>query len=207
MTDRACRHAMVLGVVLASLGAGVETAAASDRVTVRVWLENAADVPRRILDGAQFDASRIYRDAGIDIIWLNRDDREGRDAGRIIHVVLPSLEGADQYLSREHVAKSVLAKANAAAGLIHIFWERLHISASHQGRDEAGLLAVVLAHEIGHVLLPGAGHSSTGIMQARVEVRMLAPLRFTDQQSEAMRELLRQAPDLTGAGTQAIAIR
>jgi hypothetical protein len=108
-------------------------------------------------------------------------------------VVLPSLKGADQYLRLEHVDKSALGQANAAAGLIHIFWDRLHISASRQGRDAAGLLSVVLAHEIGHVLLPGAGHSSTGIMQAGIEVRMPAALRFTDQQGEAMREHLRQA--------------
>jgi alpha-beta hydrolase superfamily lysophospholipase len=72
----ACRHAIVMGVVLASPAVGVGTAEASDKVTVRVRLENAADVPTRILDGAQFDTSRIYRDAGIEIIWLNHDDRE-----------------------------------------------------------------------------------------------------------------------------------
>ncbi len=65
----------------------------------------------------------------------------------------------------------------------------------------------MLAHEIGHVLLPGVGHSPTGIMQASVEVRMLAPLRFTDQQSESMRGLLRQDPGLSVARTQAITIR
>ena len=82
-------------LVCAALALVAIPIAASDKVTVRVRLENAAGVPRRILDGAQFDASRIYRDAGIEIIWLNRDDRQCCDAGRIIRVVLPSLKGAD----------------------------------------------------------------------------------------------------------------
>ena len=194
-------------LVCAALALVAIPIAASDKVTVRVRLENAAGVPRRILDGAQFDASRIYRYAGIEIIWLNRGDRQCCDAGRIIRVVLPSLKGADEYRRLEHVDKSALGATNAAAGLIHIFWDQLHISASRQGRDQGGLLGVVLAHEIGHVLLPGAGHSSTGIMQAGIEVRIPAALRFTDQQSESMRGLLRQDPGLSVAGTQAITIR
>ena len=206
MANRAFGQAVIFSAVLANL-VGAVTAEASDKVTVRVRLENGADVPRRILDGAQFDATRIYKRAGIDIVWVDRDDSARGTESRIIRVVLPTLKGADQYLRLEHVDKSALGDANAAANLIHIFWDRLAISASRQGRDEAGLLGVVLAHEIGHVLLPGAGHSPTGIMQASVEVRMLAPLQFTDQQSAAMRRLLGQDPDLSVAGTQAITIR
>lgn len=205
MANRASRQAAVFGFALVSLGMRVEAAEAGDKVTVRVRLENAADVPRRILDGAQYDASRIYKHAGIDVVWLHRDD-PACCAG-VIRVVLPSLTNAHQYLRLERVDKSALGEANAAACLIHIFWDRLARSASRQGRDEGGLLGVVLAHEIGHVLLPGAGHSPTGIMQASVELRMLAPLRFTDQQSESMRGRLRQDRELAVAGTQAITIR
>jgi len=200
-------RAGAIGIIPITLAAMPIAASASDKVTVRVQLENAAGIPRQILDGAQFDASRIYRDARIEIIWLNRDDRQCCDTGRIIRVVLPSLKDADEYLRLEHVDKRALGVANAAAGLIHIFWDQLHVSASRQGRDQGGLLGVVLAHEIGHVLLPGARHSSTGIMQAGIEIRIPGLPRFTDQQGEAMREHLRQAPDVTVAGTQAITIR
>lgn len=207
MANKVTSHVIVLGVVLASMGVGLEGADGSDKVTVRVTIENAAAVPRRILDGAQHDATRIYKHAGIDIAWVGRDDAACCTGSRVIRVVLPSLKNADAYLRLEHVDKHALADANAAASLVHIFWDRLTTSASRRGRDEAGLLGVVLAHEIGHVLLPGTGHSLTGIMEASVELRMLAPLRFTAQQSEAMRGLLRQDPGLAVARTQAITIR
>lgn len=205
MTNKASGLAMILSMGLASV-TGVETAEASETVTVRVRVENAADIPRRIIDGAQADATRIYRDAGIEIVWLNRDDEETR-GNRVIRVIVPTLKGADTYLRLGHVDKNALAEADAGTRLIHVFWERLQTSASRQGREEGGLLGVVLAHEIGHVLLPGAGHSPTGVMRAAVEVRMLAPLRFTNQQSEAMREHLRPAPDAPVPDTQAITIR
>jgi len=185
----------------------VQTAFAGDRVSIRVLVENPAAAPVGILAGAQSGATRIFQPARIDILWMKPGDRECSDGVRIIRIVLPSMKNADQYVQLEHVDKNALGDANATASLIHIFWDRLAVSASHQGRDEAGLLGVVLAHEIGHVLLPGAGHSPTGIMQASVEIRMLAPLRFTVQQSEEMRRHIRQTPVVSVEGTQAISVR
>jgi len=168
-----------------------------------VRIENHADLPTGVLAGAKSDAARIYRAAGIEVVWLNRDEPAG-DTG-VIRVVIPSLEHADEYLRLEHVDPQALASANAATRLVHIFWERLRTSASQVGRDEAGALGQVLAHEIGHVLLPGAGHSPTGIMQASIKLRMLGALRFTAQEGEQMRNrLLRRAPDVAVGGAEAI---
>jgi hypothetical protein len=194
MTKRA-RYAMLFGAVLASVGVDVQTAVADNHVSVKVRVENSADVPLGVLAGARSDASRIYRAAGIDIIWVNRDEPACCTGSRVIRVILPSLDGADQYLRSEHVDKNALGEANAAARLVHIFWDRLRSSASQHGRDEAGLLGQVLAHEIGHVLLPGAAHSPTGIMQASLELQTIPVLRFTVEQSETMRSHLRQASD------------
>ena len=207
MMNRARSHATIVVAVLASLALPVQTAFADDRGSIRVRIEHPVAVPGGILDGARSEATRVFRQAGIDIVWLKPGDRECSDEGRVIRVILPSLKNADQYLQWERVDKNALGDANPTASLIHIFWDRLAVSASHHGRDEAGLLGVVLAHEIGHVLLPGAGHSPTGIMQASVEVRMLTPLRFTIQQSEEMHRHLRQEPDITVEGTQAISVR
>jgi len=203
MTTCGRRHPIVLGTVVASLGVLVPAAEADDHPSVRVRIENHADLPTGVLAGAKSDAARIYRAAGIEVVWLNRDEPAG-DTG-VIRVVIPSLEHADEYLRLEHVDPQALASANAATRLVHIFWERLRTSASQVGRDEAGALGQVLAHEIGHVLLPGAGHSPTGIMQASIKLRMLGALRFTAQEGEQMRNrLLRRAPDVAVGGAEAI---
>ena len=205
MTNQARSHAILLGATLTIFGIHVQTAAANDQIHVMVRVENAAGVPTGILASAQDDARRVFRAAGIDVVWLT-----GKAAGsddRIIRVVLPTLTGSDQYLRMEHVDAFALGAANARAGLVHIFWDRLNTFAAQFGRDEAGVLGQVLAHEIGHVLLPGAGHSSTGIMQAKLELRMMAALRFTPQQSEQMRSYLGRAPEVAAEGTDAIRLR
>ena len=175
MTSSGRRHPIVFGAVVASLGVLVQAAGADDHPSVRVRIENHADLPTGVLAGAQSDAARIYRAAGIGVVWLNRAEPHG-DAG-VVRVVIPSLKRADEYLRLEHVDPHALADANAATRLVHIFWERLRTSASQVGRDEAGALGQVLAHEVGHVLLPGAGHSPTGIMQGSIKLRMLGALR------------------------------
>lgn len=196
MTNRTRRHAITFSAVLAGLGGSVHGAQADDRVAVTVRVENAADIPGPIVAGAKTEARRIYRSAGIDIVWLNHDDRGCCNGGRsVIRVILPTPDNADQFLRLEHVDRNALGVANAGTGMIHIIWERLHVLAAHQGRDEAGLLGVVLAHEIGHVLLPGAGHSPAGIMQASIELLTLAPLRFTAEQGAFMRSRLQREPD------------
>ena len=206
MTNQARSHAILLGATLTIFGIHVQAAAANDQIHVMVRVENAAGVPTSILASAQDDARRVFRAAGIDLVWLKGKPVAGPD-NRIIRVVLPTLKGSDQYLRMEHVDAFALGEANATAALVHIFWDRLNAFAAQFGRDEAGLLGQVLAHEIGHVLLPGAGHSSTGIMQAKLELRMMAALRFTPQQSEQMRSYLGRAPEVAAEGTDAIRLR
>jgi hypothetical protein len=54
-------------------------------------------------------------------------------------------------------------------------------------------LGLIIAHELGHVLLPFAGHSSRGIMQAAYNVRASYALKFTEEQSAAIRAFVAAA--------------
>jgi hypothetical protein len=51
-------------------------------------------------------------------------------------------------------------------------------------------LGRVLAHELGHQLLPGCQHSKTGIMSAKVDLRSPTVPRFTAEQGASIRTLL-----------------
>ena len=51
----------------------------------------------------------------------------------------------------------------------------------------------LLAHEIGHVLLPDHSHSPVGIMRATWEDRIVNVPGFTDEQGATMRALLAAA--------------
>ena len=52
------------------------------------------------------------------------------------------------------------------------------------------VLGWVIAHEIGHLLLPANSHSKFGIMQASVDFRMAGLHVFTDRQADAIRAAL-----------------
>jgi hypothetical protein len=48
----------------------------------------------------------------------------------------------------------------------------------------------VLAHEIGHHLLPAKGHSDAGLMRASLNYQTSEPPSFTHDQVDSMRALL-----------------
>jgi hypothetical protein len=66
--------------------------------------------------------------------------------------------------------------------------------------SDASLLGVVIAHEIGHLLLPYGSHSASGLMQGDWDSRqfLLARTRrlwFTAQQAELIRAHLMDTQD------------
>jgi hypothetical protein len=56
------------------------------------------------------------------------------------------------------------------------------------------VLARVLAHEIGHQMLPLQGHSESGIMRPSLNYRAAAPPTFTHDEAAAIRMFLSAAP-------------
>lgn len=194
MTSGARRQAIILGVVFAGLGLFGRPVRAETGATVVVVIDNVARVPTAILNGAKSEASRVYRHSGVEIVWVNSGAQEYPATTTNIRVVLLSPEGASRFLRTEKAGNGVLGQAHADARQIYVFWERVRASASRFGGDGGDLLGVVLAHEIGHILLSGMAHSPEGIMQAIVEPRMSAALRFTVEQAEQIRSRL-QAPE------------
>ncbi len=59
-----------------------------------------------------------------------------------------------------------LAIAHSENMAAYAFYKRIVDLAEHNGADIAALLGHVIAHEIGHLLLPYDSHSSSGVMRA-----------------------------------------
>jgi hypothetical protein len=75
-----------------------------------------------------------------------------------------------------------------------IFYGQIAALARIEHLDEQDILAVVMAHEIGHLLL-GVGHSPTGLMRAkwnRAELNLAAwgRLKVTPEQSLLIRDVV-----------------
>jgi hypothetical protein len=83
-----------------------------------------------------------------------------------------------------------------------VFHDHVWEFAEVRHKPVASVLALVIAHEIGHALLPAQAHSSVGIMQAEWDQQAMDQaddheLRFTTQQGALIRERLNHCCGLT----------
>jgi hypothetical protein len=106
--------------------------------------------------------------------------------------VLLSRELAAEKAAADQLSDGVMGRAAHATGRAVVFYVRI-TDLARQGRCFVGnVLGKVLAHEVGHLLLPRPGHADRGIMQAGLD---LTPdeERFTVVEANAMRGVLSSA--------------
>lgn len=157
--------------------------------TVAVHLDDYARVPAADLLDAQREVTRIYAAAGVDTEWVELG--APRDDGRMhITVVILDARQVAMKVAAERLPAGVLGQAAHGAHRAYILHQRVRETAASYTRHLGILLGTVIAHEIGHLLLPERGHSMVGLMRADVELRSRLPPEFTPRQSAAIRGVL-----------------
>ena len=151
--------------------------------TICVVLRNEADVPAQILGAAQGRLGRIYENAGFEIVW---DDDDGSRGGCIVL----KLE-AQAVIAPSSADVMGLALRRGRTRTAHIFFLRVADSAQKHHMTLATLLGYVMAHEIGHLLLPADSHSSKGLMRgdwsvAQMQDARIGKLAFTETETRLM---------------------
>ena len=86
---------------------------------------------------------------------------------------------------------------SGGGSIAYVLYDRLKDAAAASGWPVKDLLAVVIAHELAHLLLPPGSHSSDGLMRSGWDVtelrRMhLNSLAFTPESVARIRERLTQ---------------
>jgi hypothetical protein len=195
----AARTAMV-GLAMVMVLAAAREIHAAGRVTpliawtppvVAVQVDNHAGLGTAVSAAAHRVADAIYSDIGILLVWVKNDEELAAvEKAESIRVLLLSESMARKKIQAEGVRADVLAMTTRLGRRVSILVDRVHIVADTHSRDRASLLGLVLAHEIGHVLLPAGSHASTGIMQEAI-IRETTASRFTDAQGQLIRERLK----------------
>ena len=195
--------AWAMGAVLAVAPGGfAQTGAArgATPVTVRVQVDDYAGVAPKILIEAEKVAAQIYRTAGIEMLWGD-DPLEPFNnplAGRrpALTVILLSPKQTEE-ICLNRLAPSAMGAAfhnsDDHAVVAYVFYGRVEEKAWKAHGFVTRLLGEVMAHEVGHMLLPH-GHSATGIMRAERTARLGALEEFTKEQGELMRRRLTDRP-------------
>jgi len=125
-------------------------------------IQNEANVPSELVERARGEVTRLFGLIDVDLTWVT----DVPDPGTRLRVVsLTTWEPPDQ-----KVQTSVLGYTQIAAGKRgvrgYVFWRRVERASLAFTARLDRLLAVAIAHELGHMLLPDGKHAKSGLMGA-----------------------------------------
>ena len=169
---------------------------------VTISVHDYADVPTVLLAAAEDQAREIFRRAGLETAWLNCSPKlelEKLEPGSCYfsdttHLTLkisPHAMNA-QFRNRNDVLGTAYPDEKGAGYFAYVFYDRIQELAQRRRLGHA-LLADVMAHEIGHLLLGSTSHSASGIMCAHWNYEQLrnvseGAMAFVPGQSRIMRD-------------------
>jgi len=178
--------------------------AADTGVPLCLIVENNAHVPDDVLDGARKHVERIYRQAGIEIICLlrNNPSAERQDLPKVPQltvVIVPECISPSSCRDVT-VAGTAIGSDGKGAWRAYVFWNRVLTTAKFVKNailfpfPESLILGHAIAHESGHVLLP-PGHAKSGLMVAQmdgmaIQAEIRGKLLFLPEQAARMRRIL-----------------
>jgi hypothetical protein len=193
-------------------------AAAQPAPTLRIILQvhDHANVPLHLVARSKPEVTRIYRSAGIDVMWSDGASRAGgpdsrrspRVSGRGFALVVVPREITDRLAVATNALGGAAGTPEERGRMAYVFYNRVErvartslntsIGRENYDIDTVIVLAHAMAHEVGHLLLP-YGHSATGLMRANWDGQDLrravrGQLNFTTDEAAKIRANLSTRP-------------
>ena len=150
-------------------------------------------VPGRDLAAARQEVEEIFADAGVSILW-----KEGRFPASVMatitkgvgtrQVAVVLVNNTDDPLPG--ASGCTLGFAAKQPAVAYAYYNRVIEQSLLYRIDARVLLGRVIAHELGHVLLPPNSHSLHGIMRGNIDLGLEKPDWFTRDQARVIRAVL-----------------
>jgi hypothetical protein len=188
---------MLCVVVMVGLSSARAPADAEDAFPVVVLVDDRASAAPSVLDQAGKEVVRIYRHAGMRVVWRKKttpsspaspEDRRAFTVYLMVRAgLLPKSDRPSQFLMGAAPGGAI-----DCGGVAFLFFDQaIEFSRVHQ-TAAALVMGTVVAHEIGHLLLKNRGHTSEGLMRAPWsagdwERASSGILLFSQPESETMR--------------------
>jgi hypothetical protein len=164
-------------------------------IHVRSHAPIASDELRR----ASMDVVRILGAIGVRADWVLEDPDSHRSprhpaGGAVIDILIDTRPSGSGF-SNEVLLGTTRPRHDERDTEIVLFLDQIQNAAQVYQKAVPPVLALVIAHEIGHVLLPAPAHSEVGIMQASLDQLVMDQadghrLVFTAQQGKLIRQRL-----------------
>jgi hypothetical protein len=175
----------VVVLTLVSIVRAVDANAQNEtKPEVTLSLRNVAQVPAAEADEAKEILVSIYRFARIDVHWKDVEED-------ITVIVTPPPH--PRAIRDSRFALGYAPRTKLKAGRIaFVLADRTADTARGLGMEHYVLLAITMAHEVGHLLLPYGSHAANGIMrrdwtQSDYQKARLGQLLFTEAEGRLMR--------------------
>jgi hypothetical protein len=181
-----------LAAILALVGLATGPEAA-ERPEVVVHVDNRTQVPASDLVRARTVVEEIFTAAGVRITWQEErllalptgDVASLSRISGVPHVYLVLGNNADRATDGANGCALGLAVRARSTG--YAFYNRIVELSLLRQFDAPIVLGRVIAHEIGHLLLPPNSHSRYGIMRGDLDLGYRNPARLTEDHARAIR--------------------
>jgi hypothetical protein len=166
------------------------------QITVRIW--DLAQVGSESLDRAKAVVEGSFKPMGIPLTWLHCALGEAPEdiacpapvePNDISLRILQRNKKSFAKTRRSTAGVAIPLASGGSKGIVYVFFDRILQVKENQKIPMELALGVAIAHEIGHLLLPGQPHARAGIMRGKLESKdwQLASqgrLSFTGRQRE-----------------------
>jgi len=171
-------------------------AAANDNAPAKIVLhvEDFALLLSPTISDAENEVRAVFRQAGVQVTWLNGNPSPRMISDSNLHVSVKILnrQMADRKSRTEGTSSDVLGQSAREACQVWIFYDRVTALTNPLPGGGGEILGRVIAHEVGHLLLPAQSHSDKGIMRGTFDLRPKVPPVFTAAQAATIRSMLSQ---------------
>ncbi len=161
-----------------------------DRASVLVRVENVANVPVQVLRLSEARAAEVFGRIAVQLEWIDGQTVINDDVVASYTVVIMSRSAVQEKAAKEALADIVVGEAALVARRAYIFYDRIAALRLVPPRDLAATLGDVIAHELGHLMLPPNSHSESGIMRAGLVLRPQWVDTFDKRQALLIRGLI-----------------
>lgn len=126
---------------------------------VRVLVQNDL-APAQLMELAQAEVKRLFALIDLDVVW-ETEPLEGMRGVRVVKIT--NWEPADRRISND--ALGVTYTGEHGSRRAYVIWSRVQRRATRSAVGVDSMLAIAIAHEVGHMLLPPGSHGKHGIMR------------------------------------------
>jgi hypothetical protein len=173
----------------------------NDTHSVLIRVHDYARLPQESIEWAQKYVTALYAHIDVHVVWAktmrpheSRFHFRDRDPGELVINILPPAMSRRMELTEETLGVAAVTQFDGGT-VAWVLFDRICDVALTSKTNAADVLAVVIAHELGHLLLPVGSHSPSGLMRPAwspddFRAANQRQLDFTSAQADAIRGLL-----------------